>query len=116
VAANITEVRRGDALLMPARDLVLEYGDRVGAIVPRDALPGVRAFFGDSLKSAAEFSYVSVGLGMSLGVLLGLIKFPLQGWARCRWAWPAAPCWWRWCLAGWGAPARCRGTSRWPPT
>jgi putative transport protein len=77
VVANITEVRRGDDLLMPANDLVLEYGDRVGAIVPRESIPGVRALFGDSLKSAAEFSYVSVGLGMSLGVLLGLIKFPL---------------------------------------
>ena len=77
--ANVTEVRRGDALLLPARDLVLEYGDRIGAIVPRAAIPGVRAFFGDSLKSAAEFSYVSVGLGMSIGVLLGLIKFPLPG-------------------------------------
>jgi putative transport protein len=79
IIANISEVRRGDALLMPARDLVLEYGDRVGAIVPREAIPGIRKFFGDSLKSVAEFSYVSVGLGMSLGVLLGLIKFPLPG-------------------------------------
>jgi putative transport protein len=77
--ANVTEVRRGDAQLMPANDLVLEYGDRVGAIVPRESIPAVRTFFGDSLKSAAEFSYVSVGLGMSLGVLLGLVKFPLPG-------------------------------------
>lgn len=76
---SITEVRRGDALLMPASDLILEYGDRVGAIVSPDSLPAVRAFFGDSLKSAAEFSYVSVGLGMSLGVVLGLIKIPLPG-------------------------------------
>jgi putative transport protein len=35
IIANISDVRRGDALLMPTRDLVLEYGDRVGAIVPR---------------------------------------------------------------------------------
>jgi putative transport protein len=79
VIASITEVRRGDVLLMPASDLVLEYGDRVGAIVPRESIAYVRTLFGDSLKSAAEFSYVSVGLGMSLGVLLGLIKFPLPG-------------------------------------
>jgi putative transport protein len=72
-------VRRGDTVLLPASDLVLEYGDRVGAIVPRESMPGIRAFFGDSLKSAAEFSYVSVGLGMSLGVILGLIKFPVPG-------------------------------------
>jgi putative transport protein len=79
IGVNITEVRRGDALLLPAHDLVLEYGDRVGAIVSRGSLPAVRAFFGDSLKSAAEFSYVSVGLGMSLGVVLGLIKLPIPG-------------------------------------
>jgi putative transport protein len=79
LVANISEVRRGDSVLMPAKDLVLEYGDRVGAIVPRESIPGIRRFFGDSLKSVAEFSYVSVGLGMSLGVLLGLIKFPLPG-------------------------------------
>jgi putative transport protein len=64
---------------MPASDLVLEYGDRVAVIVPRESIPQVRAFFGDSLKSAAEFSYVSVGLGMSLGVLLGLVRFPVPG-------------------------------------
>jgi putative transport protein len=47
--------------------------------VPRESIRAVRKFFGDSLKSGAEFSYVSVGLGMSLGVLLGLVKFPLPG-------------------------------------
>jgi len=77
VAAKIAEVRRGDAVLFPAPDLVLEYGDRVGVIAPREAFPELRKLFGDSLKSTAEFSYVSVGLGMSLGVLIGLISIPL---------------------------------------
>ena len=79
IVAKIAEVRRGDAVLFPAPDLVLEYGDRVGAIAPREAIPAVRKYFGDSLKSTAEFSYVSVGLGMSLGVLLGLVKIPIPG-------------------------------------
>lgn len=79
IIAKIAEVRRGDAILFPAADLVLEYGDRVGVIVPRESMAGVRKHFGDSLKSTAEFSYVSVGLGMSLGVLLGLITVPLPG-------------------------------------
>jgi putative transport protein len=77
VNAKIAEVRRGDAVLFPAADLVLEYGDRVGLIAPREAIPALRKHFGDSLKSTAEFSYVSVGLGMSLGVLLGLISVPI---------------------------------------
>jgi putative transport protein len=79
IVAKIAEVRRGDAVLLPAPDLVLEYGDRVGLIAPREAIPAARKYFGDSLKSAAEFSYVSVGLGMSLGVLLGLVKIPIPG-------------------------------------
>lgn len=79
VDAKIAEVRRGDALLFPAPDLVLEYGDRVGVIAPRESIPALREHFGDSLKSTAEFSYISVGLGMSLGVLLGLLKVPIPG-------------------------------------
>lgn len=77
--AKIAEVRRGDAVLFPSPDLVLEYGDRVGVIAPREAIPALRRHLGDSLKSTAEFSYVSVGLGMSLGVLLGLIQIPIPG-------------------------------------
>jgi putative transport protein len=77
--AKIAEVRRGDAVLLPAPDLVLEYGDRVGVITPRAEFPRLRKFFGDSLKSTAEFSYISIGLGMSLGVLLGLLPIPIPG-------------------------------------
>jgi putative transport protein len=79
IVAKIAEVRRGDAVLFPSPDLVLELGDRVGVIAPHDAIPGVRKHLGDSLKSTAEFSYVSVGLGMSLGVLLGLVAIPIPG-------------------------------------
>ena len=79
IEAKVAEVRRGDAVLFPAQDLVLEYGDRVAVIASRGALPGLRGYFGDSLKSTAEFSYVSVGLGMSLGVLLGQVSLRIPG-------------------------------------
>jgi len=79
IIAKIAEVRRGDAVLFPAADLVLEYGDRVSVVAPREALSDLRKHFGDSMKSTAEFSYVSVGLGMSLGVLLGLVAVPIPG-------------------------------------
>jgi len=79
VAAKIAEVRRGDAVVFPAPDLVLEYGDRLGVIAAPEALPALRKHFGDSIKATAEFSYTSVGLGMSLGVLLGLIQIPIPG-------------------------------------
>jgi putative transport protein len=79
VVAKIAEVRRGDTLLFPAAELVLEYGDRIGVIAAREALPAIRRHFGDSMKSTTEFSYTSVGLGMSLGVLLGLLQVPIPG-------------------------------------
>jgi putative transport protein len=39
----------------------------------------LRKFFGDSIKSTTEFSYISIGLGMSLGALVGLIPVPIPG-------------------------------------
>lgn len=75
----VAHVRRGDADIMPNPELVLEYGDRVGLLTGRATFPEVRAFFGDSIKGTAEFSYVSVGLGMALGFLVGAIQIPLPG-------------------------------------
>jgi putative transport protein len=72
-------VRRYDVDLVPAPDLMLEIGDRVGVIVPLDHIATARAWFGDTVKSAADFSYVSVGFGMVLGVLLGLVPIPIPG-------------------------------------
>ena len=77
--AHIVEVRRGDAVLLADPGMVLELGDRVAVVASRDALRDLRKYFGDSIKSTTEFSYISVGLGMSLGVLLGMVPFPIPG-------------------------------------
>jgi putative transport protein len=47
--------------------------------MPPNRKEEVRRHFGDTVKSTAEFSYVSLGLGMVLGVLLGLIPIPIPG-------------------------------------
>ena len=39
----------------------------------------MRAYFGDSIRGTAEFSYVSVGIGMALGVIVGLVPLPVPG-------------------------------------
>ena len=75
----IAQVRRGDANILPRPDLVLEFGDRVGMLAHRDDFPALRKFFGDSIKGTAEFSYISIGLGMALGFLIGAIQFPMPG-------------------------------------
>jgi putative transport protein len=77
--AHLLHVRRYDADIVPRPDLTLEFGDRVGVLMPPDRRDEVRKHFGDTVKATAEFSYVSLGLGMVMGVLLGLIPIPIPG-------------------------------------
>ena len=76
---NLLHVRRYDTDIVPTPDLMLEFGDRVGLLLPPDQKQAARQYFGDTVKAAAEFSYVSLGIGMVLGVLLGLIPIPIPG-------------------------------------
>jgi putative transport protein len=77
--SHLLHVRRYDVDLVPAPDLMLEFGDRVGVLTPPGRKEEIRRHFGDSVKAAAEFSYVSLGLGMVMGVLLGLVPIPIPG-------------------------------------
>ncbi len=75
----ITRVRRGDLDLLARDDLSLELGDRVLAVVPRAELTAVSAFLGDSERKVSEIDALSVGIGMALGLLVGLVTIPLGG-------------------------------------
>jgi putative transport protein len=77
--ATVLHVRRGDTDLQSRPDLVLEFGDRIGVLANRGDFAVLRKFFGDSIKGTAEFSYISIGVGMALGFLLGSIPIPLPG-------------------------------------
>jgi putative transport protein len=77
--SHLLHVRRYDMDLVPTPDLTLEFGDRVGVLIPPERRDEVRKHFGDTVKAAAEFSYVSLGFGMVLGVLVGLVPVPIPG-------------------------------------
>ena len=77
--AIVAHILRGDGDLQARPDVVLEYGDRVGILANRGDFPEIRRFFGDSIKGTAEFSYISIGLGVALGMLLGAIPIPVPG-------------------------------------
>jgi putative transport protein len=77
--SSVIHVRRGDGDLLPRPDLVLEFGDRIGLLANRKDFGVMRKLFGDSIKGTAEFSYISIGLGMALGFLIGAIQLPLPG-------------------------------------
>ena len=76
---RVIEVRRGDTSLLPSPGFILEYGDRLSLLGSPSRRGEIRKFFGDSITANAEFSYVSVGLGIALGVLVGLIRIPVPG-------------------------------------
>ncbi len=78
-ASIVAQVRRGDTDILPRPDLVLEFGDRIGLLANRADFAVLRRYFGDSIKGTAEFSYISIGLGMGLGFLIGAIQLPIPG-------------------------------------
>ena len=81
-AYRYIHVRRGDADLLPDDGLLLEFGDRVGVLCQRADFDAVRRFFGDSIKGVADFSYISLGVGAALGLLVGMIPLPIPGVGR----------------------------------
>ena len=78
-AALVVEVQRGDSHILARPELMLEAGDRVGVLAHRADFAALRQYFGDSIKGTAEFSYVSVGVGMALGLLAGALQLPIPG-------------------------------------
>ncbi|CAB3801497.1 Aspartate/alanine antiporter [Paraburkholderia caffeinitolerans] len=79
VNCAIAHVRRGDADLVSTPDLILEAGDRVGLLVNQAHQATVRAFFGDSIKTTADLSFISLGIGAALGLLVGAIPLRVPG-------------------------------------
>lgn len=75
----LTRVRRGDTDLPVTDQLTLQLGDRVRAVTYHEKEPEVRKFFGNSLQSLTETGYLSFGLGIACGVLLGLVPIPISG-------------------------------------
>lgn len=77
--ATITRVRRGDLDLLARDDLDLQLGDHVAVVVPIEELDAVSDWLGDSERRVAEVDAMAFGIGMVLGMLLGIVSFPMPG-------------------------------------
>jgi putative transport protein len=78
-ASLVVDVQRGDSHILARPDLMLEAGDRVSVLAQRDDFAALRQYFGDSIRGTAELSYISIGVGMALGLLLGALQIPMPG-------------------------------------
>lgn len=77
--ALVTRVRRGDHEFLPHDTTQLQLGDRVRVVTHRSRMASISAFFGDSYQHLAEINIFTFSLGISLGLLVGLIPLPLPG-------------------------------------
>jgi putative transport protein len=77
--ATITRLKRGDTEIVPTNDTILESGDRIRVVTTREDMDKVSHFFGDSFQSLSEIDYISMSLGIALGLLLGEVPIPLPG-------------------------------------
>ncbi len=77
--AHISRVRRADVDLVATRDFRLQMGDRVRVTAPVARMADVGRYLGDSDRGMSDINPSGFALGLSLGLLVGLIHIPLPG-------------------------------------
>jgi putative transport protein len=79
VPCSITRMRRGDEDIVPTLDTCVNYGDRLRVVARRESLREATRFLGDSIRGTAEMNFASLGLGLVLGALVGMVPIPIPG-------------------------------------
>ena len=77
--AIVSHVRRGDIELLASGSTVLERGDRIRVLAPREEIPDLVQLFGDSYAQLSHVNLLTMGLGIAIGLLIGMIPIPLPG-------------------------------------
>ncbi len=77
--AHISRVRRADVDLVASRDFMLQMGDRVRVTAPVGRMADVGRFLGDSDRGMSDINPSGFALGLSIGLLVGLVHIPLPG-------------------------------------
>jgi putative transport protein len=77
--AVVTRVRRGDVDFVPTNDTVLERGDRLRLVAPTEKFKLISDYLGDSTKALSQIDYLSLSLGILIGIVIGEIEIPIGG-------------------------------------
>lgn len=75
----VTRIRRGDDDMVATPDMTLHLGDRVRVVTTATKLDRATKFFGDSYRVVSDVNLVPLLIGLTLGVLLGMVAIPLPG-------------------------------------
>jgi putative transport protein len=77
--AAASRVRRGDVDMVAHPAFVVQMGDRLRVISPDDRMHDVSRHLGDSESGISDINPTGLALGLTLGVLLGLVPIPVPG-------------------------------------
>ena len=78
-SAIIFRIRRGDMDLLATPNTRLELGDQVLFISRRKDIDKIVDLFGDSFEALGRVNLLSFGLGVTLGLLLGMVTIQMPG-------------------------------------
>lgn len=87
----VTRLRRGDTDFVPSGKTHLDYGDRIRVVAEKRDLEALSRYFGDSIRGMAEMDYLTIGLGLCLGVLLGMTPMPVPGFGVFKLGYAGGP-------------------------
>ena len=82
--AIVTRLRRGDVELIPNGSTLLAPGDQLRVVAPRTQMNALARLFGDSFRAVSEIDILTFSLGMAIGLLLGMVPFPLGNGVTLR--------------------------------
>jgi putative transport protein len=72
-------------------ETLLEPGDRVRVVCPRNRMADVSSFFGDSYRAVSEVDILTFSLGLTLGLLVGILPIHLPGDLTLRMGFAGGP-------------------------
>lgn len=77
--AVASRLRRGDMDMLALPETELRIGDRLRVVVPRDKVDEVSAYLGDSERRVSELDLLTLGIGLTAGLLVGVPGVEVAG-------------------------------------
>jgi putative transport protein len=74
---NITRVGRSGMEIPATPDLRIEWGDRVSVVAEHRWMDDLKNLFGDDIKRADEGNVFAIFLGITIGILIGMVPFSI---------------------------------------
>lgn len=91
VGLIVSRVKRGYVNLPIDHQTTFELGDQVRVVSYHDSMDRVAELFGDPIKDLSETDFLSISLGVILGILIGMVPIPLPGGVTLRLGFAGGP-------------------------